>query len=145
MDEDRILIKIDQMNSFLEEIDKIKLYSFKEYKNSIKDRRSCERLLQISIETVLDICDILVSELKLGLPSEEEEIFVKLRGRRVISEKMTSILRGMKGFRNILVHKYGVVKDELVFEFLSEKLEDFERFKEEILKFLKNYNKEMFK
>ena len=40
----------------------------------------------------------------------------------------------MKGFRNILVHKYGVVDDELVFEMLSEKLGDFELIIKEILK-----------
>ena len=39
----------------------------------------------------------------------------------------------MKGFRNILVHKYGVVDDELVFEMLKEKLSDFDMFKQEIL------------
>ena len=39
----------------------------------------------------------------------------------------------MKGFRNILVHKYGVVDDELVFEMLKEKLSDFDIFKHEIL------------
>ena len=47
---------------------------------------------------------------------------------------MKNILKNMKGFRNILVHKYGVINDELVFEVLSEKLEDFEKFKQEILK-----------
>ena len=42
----------------------------------------------------------------------------------------------MKGFRNILVHKYENINDELVFEFLKENLEDFDKFKEEILKFI---------
>ena len=49
---------------------------------------------------------------------------------------MADMLLDMKGFRNILVHKYGEVDDELVFENLSE-LENFEKFKEEILKFIK--------
>ena len=43
-------------------------------------------------------------------------------------------LSKMKGFRNILVHKYGIVDNELVFEFLSNELDDFEKFKQEILK-----------
>lgn len=46
----------------------------------------------------------------------------------------------MKGFRNLLVHKYGKVKDELVFENL-ENLDDFEKFKREIMDFLKKSNK----
>ena len=50
---------------------------------------------------------------------------------------MADTLSNMKGFRNILVHKYGIVDDELAFEMLSEKLEDFEKFKDEILRFLK--------
>jgi len=50
---------------------------------------------------------------------------------------MENILSGMKSFRNILVHKYGEIDGELVFEDLSN-LEDFEKFKEEILKFMKS-------
>jgi len=137
MDKKRMLSKIDEMNSYLEELENIKPLSFEEYKNSIEKKRACERLLQISIETALDICNIIISDLKLGLPSTEEEIFQKLERKKIISPKMAKVLNNMKGFRNILVHKYGIVNDELVFENLSEKLEDFEKFKEEILKFIK--------
>ena len=42
----------------------------------------------------------------------------------------------MKGFRNILVHKYGEVDDEISYENL-EKLSDFDLFKEEVIFFLK--------
>jgi len=137
MDKKRMLSKIDEMNSYLEELENIKPLSFEEYKNSIEKKRACERLLQISIETALDICNIIISDLKLGLPSTEEEIFQKLERKKIISPKMAKVLNNMKGFRNILVHKYGIVNDELVFENLSEKLEDFDKFKEEILKFIK--------
>ena len=134
MDKDRILSKIDNINNYLEELDSVIPSNFKEYKNSIMDKRACERLLQISIESVIDICNILVSNLKLGLPCDEEDMFKKLEKKKIITKKMGKILINMKGFRNILVHKYGSVNDELVFEMLSERLEDFEIFKEEILK-----------
>jgi len=57
----------------------------------------------------------------------------------IISQNHTlnTYRRHMKGFRNILVHKYGAVQDELVFEMLSERLEDFDKFKKEILDILK--------
>jgi len=137
MDKKRILVKIDEMDSYLEEIESIKPSSFEEYKNSIEKKRACERLLQIAIESVLDICNILISGLKLGLPSTEEEIFQKLESKKIISHRMAEIINEMKAFRNILVHKYGVVNDELVFENLSEKLGDFDKFKEEILNYIK--------
>jgi len=62
------LSKIDELDSHLDEFDDIKPKGFEEYESSIKDKRACERLLQISIETVLDICNIIVSNLKLGVP-----------------------------------------------------------------------------
>ena len=134
MDKERILSKIDELNSYLDELDETKPQDFEEYKNSIEKKRACERLLQISIETLIDICNIIISSLKLGLPSDEEDMFKKLEKKKIISKEMTNMLINMKGFRNILVHKYGAVNDELVFEMLSERLGDFDKFKEEILK-----------
>jgi len=136
IDKKKILSKIDELNNYLEELENIMPKDFEEYKNSIEKKRACERLLQISIETLIDIANILVSGLKLGIPSDEDILIEKLRNRRIISEKTAKKLNEMKGFRNILVHKYGEVDDELVFENLSN-LDDFEDFTKEILLFLK--------
>lgn len=136
LDKERILSKLDQMNGYLEELEEIRPLDYKEYKLSIVTKRACERLLQLSIETMIDTCNIIVSNLKLGLPEDEDAVFNKLRKKDIISKKIETILINMKGFRNILVHKYGEVKDELVFENL-EKLEDFDKFNEEIMKLLK--------
>ena len=50
---------------------------------------------------------------------------------------MAEILQEMKGFRNALIHEYAKVDDEIVFETATTKLEDFLRFKKEILKAFK--------
>ena len=137
MDQERILSKFDQLEGYLEELENIKPTSLKNYKSSIDKKRACERLIQISIETILDVCNILVSELRLGLPSDEEDIFGKMEHNNIISGEMKNKLVNMKGLRNMLVHRYGEVDDELVYENLSENLGDFDQFKEEILKYLK--------
>jgi len=137
MDKKRIVSKIGELDNYLEELNGIRPDNFKEYKNSIEKRRACERLMQIAIEIVIDICNILVSELKLGLPSDEEDAFNKLNSKKIISSELYKIIIGMKSLRNILVHRYGIVNDEKVFKVISEKLEDFEKFKIEILQFLK--------
>ncbi|MBI2451581.1 DUF86 domain-containing protein [Candidatus Pacearchaeota archaeon] len=72
--------------------------------------------MQISIETLIDITNIIISNLKLGIPSEEEEVFKKLKDKKIITKKMEKTINKMKGFRNILVHKYGAVDDELTFQ-----------------------------
>ena len=136
MDEERILVKFKELESYLDEFEKVKPSNLEDYGRSIKDRRACERLLQISIECVLDVCNILVSKLKSGMPADEDDVLDKLGDKKIITKEMKNILHGMKGMRNILVHKYGEVDNGTVFEMISEKLGDFDKFKEEILKFL---------
>ena len=139
IDENKVLSKIDQINSYLEEIEVIKPIDIEEYKNSIEKKRAIERLLQISVEAVIDICYIIVSGLKLGVPSDEDVLFEKFAEKKIISNKLTNTLKEMKGVRNILVHKYAHVKDERVYENLDN-LEDFNVFKEEILRFINKVN-----
>ena len=50
---------------------------------------------------------------------------------------MAATLRRMKGLRNLLVHEYGRINDELVFETVHGRLGDFDAFKDEVLAFLK--------
>jgi len=138
IDKEKILSKIDQIDSYLEEIGQIRPIDFKEYQDSIEKKRSIERLLQISIEAVIDISYILVSNLKLGIPSDEDILFEELNKKKIISNNIKETLKQMKGLRNILVHKYAKVNDEEVFENLDN-LKDFEKFKEEILRFIKKH------
>ncbi|MBU1252332.1 MAG: DUF86 domain-containing protein [Nanoarchaeota archaeon] len=137
IDRNKILSKLDEIGLYLDELEEIKPADFEEYRKSIVKKRSCERLLQISVESVIDICNVIVANLRLGVPYDEDVLFEKLIDKDIISKKTGMILRKMKGFRNILVHKYGEVDNEKVFEHLGE-LNDFEVFKNEILKFLNN-------
>ena len=137
MDKDRILSKIDEIDKYLEELESIKPIDLEEYETSIAKKRACERLLQILVEIEIDICNLLVFSLKLGMPSDEEDLFTKLASRKVISEELKLILINMKGFRNFIVHRYEEIDDEKVFEIITDKLDDFEKFKQEVLKFIK--------
>ena len=57
---------------------------------------------------------------------------------------MEKILKNMKGFRNILAHYYGEVDDELVFENFD-RLNEFNKFIEVIVNYLKNLNTNSYK
>lgn len=71
------------------------------------------------IECTIDICTLIVKGLRLGLPSTEEDLFEKLERKGIITKRMKEKLKLMRGFRNILVHRYAEVDDELVFENLK--------------------------
>jgi uncharacterized protein YutE (UPF0331/DUF86 family) len=98
-----------------------------------------ERLLQIAVECVIDVCNLLVAGLRLGLPAEEDDLFEKLEQAGLISPQLKETIREMKGFRNILVHEYGHVDDAIVYQAVTTEFDDFANFKREILEALKRF------
>lgn len=137
MDKERILAKIDRLDRYLQELKDIMPENFEIYQK-IEKKRACERLLQVSIESVLDICAQVVIELRLGLPSEEDEIFEKLEQAKIISSATRETLKRMRGFRNILVHEYGHINDRLVYDVLKNNMDDFNSIRKEIIAALKS-------
>lgn len=97
--------------------------------------------IEFAIESVVDICNIINSDFRLGVPDVEDDIFDNLEKEKIFSKKTISIIRDMKGFRNVLVHKYGKIEDKKAFESIREGLEDFEFVIKEIEDFLKNHKK----
>lgn len=139
MDRERILGKLDELNGYLGELRQVVPESYARYVESVEKRRACERLLQISIECVIDVCALLVSGLRLGLPAEEDDLIEKLEQAGLISSEMAKMLRTMKGFRNILVHEYGRIDNALVFAMATRRLQDFDSFTTEILQVLQRH------
>mgnify|MGYP003681881063 CR=1 FL=1 len=81
--------------------------------------------VEFSIENVFDICAIINTDLELGIPQDDEDIVMNLVKDKILSEEMRDKLKGMKGFRNIVVHRYGRIDDRLAFEILGNNLQDF--------------------
>jgi len=136
LDRERILAKVDQLDGYIAELKEIAPKSFAEYQK-VEKKRACERLLQVSIEVIIDICNLLVSGLRLGLPAEEDDLFRKLVEAGIITKEMGETLREIKGFRNILVHQYAQVDDRIVYEAVNTKLGDFALFRQEALAYLR--------
>ncbi len=115
MDRERIPSKLDELDSYLGELEKIAPRNLDEYVSSVEKRRACEKLLDISIEFVIDACNLLVSGMRLGLPGGEGDLFVKLERAGAISSELGDTPKRMRAFRNILVQRYGRVDDKSVY------------------------------
>jgi uncharacterized protein YutE (UPF0331/DUF86 family) len=94
--------------------------------------------VEFAIENVFDICAIINTDLELGIPSDDEDIIDNLVKNEILSEEMKEKLKAMRGFRNIVVHKYGKIDDKIAFEILKENLPDFYAFIKRIEEFLEN-------
>ncbi len=87
-----------------------------------------ERILQISIEIMIEIALLLIKFLKLGVPNDEINAFELLKDHLEGIERY----KEMKRFRNVLVHRYEGVDNSIVFYNASKNLGDFFKFISEI-------------
>lgn len=132
VDRERVLRKLDALSGYVGELRQVAPANFLDYQASIEKRRACERLLQLSIESAIDVCALLTAGNRLGLPGEEDDVFEKLERAGLLNGETVARLRKMKGMRNVLVHEYARIDDRLIFEAL-ERVGDFEQFADEVL------------
>jgi uncharacterized protein YutE (UPF0331/DUF86 family) len=133
-DKGRILAKLEEMSRYVEELREM-LPPQEEYHRDLVRRRACEKTVELAIEAVLDAAAILVSSQRFGLPESEESIVDLLVEKGVITQELGRKVKGMKGFGNILVHRYGR-KERLVYAFLTQNLGDFAEFEAQVKRYL---------
>lgn len=130
----RLLSLISERVEYLKEISARypSLNAYKKAKHVYK--AAAERDLQVAIEACLDIGKIIISEKALGSPGSMREICETLFEKGIISERMLNSLLKMVGMRNIIVHRYEKIDDEVVYSVIKNHLGDFELFIKEISK-----------
>jgi uncharacterized protein YutE (UPF0331/DUF86 family) len=94
--------------------------------------------LEFALENVFDICAIINADLELGIPGTDEDSIEHLVKGDIVSEELRMKLKAMKGFRNILVHRYGKIDDKLAFSLLKDELGDLYAFIRRITEFLEH-------
>lgn len=117
--------KLREYQGFLRELQKT---SREEFIGDFKVRGAVERYLQVSIESVVDIGNEIISSLQLRRPERYREIPYILAEAEIIPKTLAEAVASMIGFRNLLVHDYASIDLDLVYEFLQTKLPDFEVF-----------------
>lgn len=129
----------DKLKEILDSIDFIEKEFPLNFEN-FNDRRmknSIYKEIEFSIQNIIDICSIINADLRLGTPETEDTIFENVEKNKILSKNVVDKIREMKGFRNILVHKYGKINDEEAYDNIKEGLKDFELIINEIELFLK--------
>jgi uncharacterized protein YutE (UPF0331/DUF86 family) len=99
-----------------------------EIRRDIRQERFVEHTLQIAIQAALDVAGHVVADERLGEPRTNRELFELLERYDWIPADLSSSLRKMAGFRNILVHGYETVDLTVVEEIVKHHLEDLLRF-----------------
>jgi uncharacterized protein YutE (UPF0331/DUF86 family) len=80
--------------------------------------------LQRAAEQIIDLANHVIKRKKLGLPKESKESFEILAGAGIIPRELADKLKGMVGFRNILVHQYEDLDINIMIDVIEHHLGD---------------------
>lgn len=80
--------------------------------------------LQRMSELTIDIANHLIKSKKLGLPQDSADAFALLHRAGLISAGMMEGMKGMVGFRNVLVHEYRKLDVAVMVDVIEHHLHD---------------------
>ena len=105
---------------------------------SFRDAWLAERGLQLGAEALFDIGNHILSAHFGVSPVDYEDIVTQLAAHGVIDDALRARLKGLGGFRNILVHGYLRVDPDRVAEALQKAPEDFSAFVAQLRRWLEH-------
>ncbi|MGM0438335.1 MAG: type VII toxin-antitoxin system HepT family RNase toxin [Bacillota bacterium] len=137
MVEEKVVIeKLKELNKYLKQLRKYEGVSKNDLAEDIDKLWTVERGLQLSIQIILDIGSHILAE--KGIMIEKySDVFIELAKLDIIPEDFSDKIKGMAGFRNVLVHEYADVDVDVVTKVLNNSLDDFEQFAKYINDYLK--------
>ena len=91
--------------------------------------------LQRAAEQVIDLANHVIRKGKLGLPKESKESFEILARAKVIPQELADKLKGMVGFRNIMVHQYQEMDIKIMVDVIEHRLDDLVVFTTHVMEF----------
>lgn len=99
-----------------------------------------ERGIQICIECIIDIANVIISVSGKEKPDTYREIMLKMSDLGVVSEKFSKKLANMAGFRNILVHDYTKIDEEIIINILKNDINDFIKYTVDVRNWMEDNN-----
>ena len=133
MDFAAIAMRLRKLDDCLRTLRQMQAVPLDEYLDDDNIQTIVERKLQLSIQACIDIACYLIGQLGLTAPDEPYDVFAVLGQEGVISRELAGRVVSMVRFRNILVHDYLEIDSTSVHHHLTEELEVFDEFSQEII------------
>lgn len=128
VDKELLSRKISRLRSYTEALISAEDIDWEKYKSDLRAKAFVERYLHLAIEEVIDIANHLISFFKWREPTAYRDLFQILKEHGILNERDLPTFQNMASFRNMLVHRYETIDEELVFGLFKNRLDDFELF-----------------
>jgi uncharacterized protein YutE (UPF0331/DUF86 family) len=127
------LLRLEEVISRLEELSRS---SAEQMERDFREAWAAERGLQLAAEILFDVGNHILSA-RFGVSAQDyEDIIVQLAKAGVIDTSLRERLKGLGGFRNILVHGYLRVDPRRVAEYLGQAPAVFSDFARDVRRWL---------
>ena len=124
VDIDLIMAKSGSVTKYL---NRIKLKSNTDLQTFLDDLDRQESILfnmQMAIQNCIDIASHIISDEGFGVPGSTNEMFYLLEDNGFLSNPLTEKMVKAVGFRNLMVHEYGKIDMDEVFEIAQKSIND---------------------
>lgn len=128
--------RLKELDEVLQELGKYREADHETLRQNLSQRWIVERGLIAAASIILDVADHILAGHFGAYVETYEESLQALRDRAVISAELYGQIKGLGGFRNILVHRYLGIDPDEVFDHFQKGLVVFPAFAQEILAWL---------
>lgn len=135
---DRILLEriLADIQANVKELRDAKDITWDIYRTNLRARRFVERTLHITIEGCIDAAQHIVSDERMREPTSYRDTFAVLAENKILTLADLDKFENIASFRNLLVHYYEKIDDEIVFGIFKNNLSDFDLFIKRIVNYL---------
>jgi len=118
-DKDRICAKLDKLYAYYGELKNFSTISLEEYKCNSVYKRAIERTMQLIVECATDINNMLLKMNGQKGSSDYFNSFIDIAELNILPIEFALQIAPSTGLRNILVHEYEEIDDEIVYHSIS--------------------------
>lgn len=137
VDPDAVQALLQSLSEYTEDL---RIYQRLNHDDVIADRNYQSMIryaLQTAIQCVINIANHLLIGGDLEQPSDSRSAILGLGRYGILPQDFAQGLAAMSGLRNVIVHRYMTVDDELIYQFLQRCVADFETFSQHIVDYLR--------
>ena len=124
------------LNGYVSDLRELQSVDFATDSENMLIRRTVERTLHLAVEAALDIGQHIIAQEGFRRPADNQDVFVVLTEEEIVPPDLLPRLIAMAKFRNLIVHDYARIDDNVVFSILKRRLGDFEAYARAIVTYL---------
>ena len=134
VDKDLILAKAGSVKSHLNRVIEKRNVDLDSFIKDIDRQESILFNIQTAVQNCIDIAAHIISEESFGVPGSTTEMLYILGKNGYLDNDLTQKMVKAVGFRNLIVHEYGKIELEQVYEIAQNDINDLNEYLKAIIK-----------